>query len=206
MDAAYNDPELRFLWHPGTNDIFSGYGLATAPAHLVGLLLVDRPEPVDAHWLETIAHVFGSYQLTAMTTGGERGLVCQMRIAEESIAYVRVLPYPHLDALRDVLVPLLEEPPAVTLHLTWSADNRCWLSHILEPRVPLFSLGMSMGTGARYPKQIKRKMIFRSSTAFASSRPIPCAPASASGYSPRQIGQPRPSCFPMSTDTKETYG
>ena len=146
MDTSRHDPELRFLWHPGTKDVFSGYGLVVAPAHLVGLILIDRPEPVDATWLETIERTFGSYQLTTMATGGERGLVCQMVIAEESSAHLRVLPHPRLDALRGALVPLLEEPPAVTLHLTWSADNRCWLSHILEPRVPLFSLGMVVGT------------------------------------------------------------
>ncbi len=146
MDAPRSDPELRFLWHPGTADIFSGYGLVLAPGHLAGLLLVDRPEPVDMHWLATIERTFGSYQLTAMTTGGERGLVCQMRIAEESIAYLRVLPHPSIDALRDALIPLLESLPAVSLHLAWSADNRCWISHVLEPRAPLFALGMVVVT------------------------------------------------------------
>ena len=146
MDALRHEPELRFLLHPGTNDIFSGYGLVVAPAHVVGLILVDRPEPVDAHWLATVERTFGSYQLTAMTTGGKRGIVCQMMIAEESIPYLRVLPHPDIGALRDALVPLLENLPAVTLHLGWSADNRCWISHILEPHVPLFSLGMVVGT------------------------------------------------------------
>jgi hypothetical protein len=98
------------------------------------------------HWLATIERTFGSYQLTAMTTGGERGLVCQMRIAEESIAYLRVLPHPSIDALRDALIPLLESLPAVSLHLAWSADNRCWISHVLEPRAPLFALGMVVVT------------------------------------------------------------
>jgi hypothetical protein len=146
MDASRHDPEVRFLWHPGTTDIFSGYGLLAAPTQLVGLILVDRPEPVNTHWFETIEQAFGSYQLTAMTTGGERGLVCQMMITEASIPYLRVLPHPHIGALREALLPLLEELPAVTLHLAWSADNRCWISHILEPRVPLFSLGMVVGT------------------------------------------------------------
>jgi hypothetical protein len=39
----------------------------------------------------------------------------------------------------------LDNLPAVTLRLTWSADNRCWISHILA-RAPLFSLGMVVGT------------------------------------------------------------
>jgi hypothetical protein len=146
MEPSHRRHAILFLSHPGTTDIFSGYGLVVAPAHLVGLILVDRPEPVDANWLEMVERAFGSYQLTAMTTGGEQGLVCQMIIAEASMPYLRVLPHPHIGALRDALAPLLEALPAVTLHLTWSADHRCWISHILEPRVPMFSLGMVVGT------------------------------------------------------------
>jgi hypothetical protein len=146
MDASRHDPELRFLWHPDTTDIFSGYGLLVAPAHVVGLLMVDRPDPVDANWLEMIERTFGSYQLTAMTTGGKRGMVCQMRIAEESMQYLRVVPHPDIGALRDALIPLLNDLPAVTLHLAWSANHACWMSRIIEPRVPLFPLGMVVGT------------------------------------------------------------
>ena len=146
MDALRSDPELRFLWHPGTTDIFSGYGLLIAPAHLVGLILVDRPEPVDAHWLETIARTFGSYQLTATTTSGERGLVCQMRIADESVQHLHVLPYPDIGALRDALRPLLDDLPAVTLHLAWSANQACWVSQIVHTALPLFSLGWVVAT------------------------------------------------------------
>jgi hypothetical protein len=146
MASAHRGHAILFLWHPGTTDIFSGYGLVLAPSHLVGLILVDRPEPVDAHWLETIERTFGSYQLTAMTQNGDRGLVCQMMIAEDSMQYLRVLPHPHLGELRDTLAPLLEAMPAVTLHLAWSAEHALWMSRIMDPRVPLFSLGMVVGT------------------------------------------------------------
>lgn len=146
MEPSRSGHAFLFLWHPGTADIFSGYGLVVAPAHLVGLLMVDRPDPVDPSWLAMIERTFDSYQLTAMTTGGERGLVCQMHIAEESMHYLRVLPHPDIGALRDALRPLLDDVPAVTLHLAWSADHACWLSRIIEPRVPLFLLGMVVGT------------------------------------------------------------
>ena len=146
MEPSHSGHTILFLWHPGTTDVFSGYGLVIAPAHLVGLLMVDRPEPVDANWLETIERTFGSYELTAMTTGGERGMVCQMRIAEESMQHLRVLPHPDIGALRDALRPLLDDLPAVTLHLAWSAEHESWMSRIIEPRVPLFSLGMVVGT------------------------------------------------------------
>jgi hypothetical protein len=146
MEPSRSGHAFLFLWHPGTADIFSGYGLVVAPAHLVGLLMIDRPDPVDPSWLAMIERTFGSYQLTAMTTGDERGLVCQMHIAEESMQYLRVLPHPDIGALRDALRPLLDDVPAVTLHLAWSADHACWLSRIIEPRVPLFSLGMVVGT------------------------------------------------------------
>ena len=191
------------------------------PAHLVGLLMVDRPDPVDANWLATIERTFGSYELTAMTTGGERGMVCQMHIAEEGMQHLRVLPHPDIGALRDALRPLLDNVPAVTLHLAWSADHACWMSRIIEPRVPLFSLGMVVGTqgavdaleeAGQSPqefldrhshgdwgtnsKQTSTKMTFRSSTDFASSRPTPPMPANASGCSPRRIAPQRPFCFP----------
>lgn len=146
MEPSRSGHAILFLWHPGSKDIFSGYGLLVSPAHLVGLLMVDRPDPVDANWLEMIDRTFGSYELTAMTTAGERGLVCQMHIAEESMQYLRVLPHPDIRALRDALRPLLDDVPAVTLHLAWSADHACWMSRIIEPRVPLFSLGMVVGT------------------------------------------------------------
>ena len=67
MEPSRSGHAILFLWHPGTKDRFSGYGLVLTALHLVGLLMVDRPEPVDANWLETIERTFGSYQLSAMT-------------------------------------------------------------------------------------------------------------------------------------------
>jgi hypothetical protein len=146
MEPSRSGHALLFLWHPGTKDIFAGYGLALAPSHLAGLLMVDRPDPVDPNWLAMIERTFGSYELTTMTTGGERGMVCQMHIDEVSTQHLRVLPHPDIGALRDALQPLLDDLPAVTLHLAWSAEHECWMSRIIEPRVPLFSLGMVVGT------------------------------------------------------------
>jgi hypothetical protein len=139
-------PKITFLWHPDTTDIFSGYGLVLAPGHLVGLVMVDRPEPVDPAWLAVIEQTFGSYQLVAMTQSGERGLVCQMLIAQESTPYLRVLPHARIGRLRDALRPLLGDLPTVTLALTWSPENHCWVSQIVDPRVPLFPLGLITGT------------------------------------------------------------
>ena len=107
-------PEIRFLWHPGTTDIFSGYGLVLGPTHLVGLVMIDRPGPADPAWLATIQRAFGDYQLAPMTQSGERGLVCQMLIAQESPQYLRVLPHPRIGALRAALLPLdLPTSPSV---------------------------------------------------------------------------------------------
>ena len=42
--------DLLFLTHPGTDSVFSGYGLVVesgSTERLVGLLLVDRPRPVS---------------------------------------------------------------------------------------------------------------------------------------------------------------
>jgi hypothetical protein len=54
--------ELFFLEHPGTERIFSGYGLTLRPdmkEHLAGLLMVDRPRRVDPRWLKEVEEAFG---------------------------------------------------------------------------------------------------------------------------------------------------
>jgi hypothetical protein len=90
-----NRGDLYFLHHPTTPDTFSGYGLTTHPGRkdgLVGLLMVDRPQPVDPEWLKEVEKTFGEYQLVAMTETGERGLACQMQIEPESRPYLRLIP------------------------------------------------------------------------------------------------------------------
>ena len=125
--------ELLYLWHPGTKDIFSGYGLPlTTQSHLVGIVMVDRPRVTDPAWLKEIEKTFGEYQLTVMTQKGERGIVCQMLIAEESIPYLKTFDHPLTSAVRDALSPLLKNPPAVTLALTWHQVSGFWISTIAK--------------------------------------------------------------------------
>lgn len=79
--------ELFFLTHPGTENIFSGYGLTIQPnqkGYLSGLLMVDRPKPANPGWLQEVENVFGEYSLVPMTTSGERGMACRMWIEPES--------------------------------------------------------------------------------------------------------------------------
>ena len=113
------EPPFVLLWHPGTREIFSGYGLRIAPAHLVGLVMVDRPRPVDPAWLEEIRQTFGGCELVRMTRSGKRGMVCPMRIAEESRVHLRVMRSAQREAIRQALLPLLTELPAVTLAMAW---------------------------------------------------------------------------------------
>ena len=126
------DLPLLTLWHPGTTDTFSGYGLALAPAHLVGLVMIDRPRPADPAWLAEVRATFGDYQLTAMTQGGERGLVCQMHITQESLRYLKRLEHPLTLALHTALSPLLHHPPAVTLTLRWDQASSVWVSTLVK--------------------------------------------------------------------------
>lgn len=123
-------PALLYLWHPDTTDVFSGYGLALGPAHLVGLVMVDRPRRADPAWLEEIQKTFGAYQLAAMTQTGERGIVCQMHIAPASLPYLKTFDHPLAHALSSALLPLLLHPPAVTLSLRWDPAHQAWVSTI----------------------------------------------------------------------------
>ena len=128
--------ELFYLWHPGTASIFSGYGLTTEPdstESLVGLLMIDRPEPADPRWLQEVADVFGELQLAAMTARGERGIVCRMQIEADSLPHLRRLPSPMTPAMQKALKPLLENPPNPVFELRWDEEVRAWTSQFALP-------------------------------------------------------------------------
>ncbi len=121
-------PELMALWHPGTSDTLSGYGLRLGPFHLVGIVMVDRPMQADPQWLAKVERAFGPYQLAVMSRQGERGLVCQMYILPQSAEHLRPLVHPLRTALTHALMPLVHAPPAVTLVLMWDPASATWVS------------------------------------------------------------------------------
>ena len=128
--------ELYFLWHPTTSDIFSGYGLTMQEGRkdrLVGLLMVDRPQPVDPQWLEDVKLVYGDYELVPMTADGDRGIVCQMYVAQESLSYLKQFESPKTAAIQQALSPLLEEKPNPMFRVLWDPELGLWRSY--------FSLG-----------------------------------------------------------------
>ena len=142
------EPPLIFLWHPGTRDYFSGYGLPIAPAHLVGIVMVDRPRVADSTWLEEIGQTFGEYQLVSMTQDGARGIVCQMHIRESSRVHLRLIRHPRTEEIKRSLLPLLEAPPAVTLAVAWDQATGCWASTMVKPpKFPLGQLLITRGAG-----------------------------------------------------------
>lgn len=123
--------ELFYLYHPETEDVFSGYGLTAEPMRkdrLVGLLLVDRPIVVDTKWLESLEKTYGECRLIPMTDKGERGLICQMEVVDDSLHHLRQLPSNKSKAIQRALKPLLDEPPAPRLRLHWDEETRFWNS------------------------------------------------------------------------------
>ena len=67
--------DLYFLWHPSTEDVFSGYGLIAREGikdHLVGIPMVDRPRRADPEWLQEVEATFGECCLVPMTATGEK--------------------------------------------------------------------------------------------------------------------------------------
>ena len=122
--------QLYFLSYPDS-DLFAGYGLtiqAGRKDRLTGLLMVDRPQPVDPAWLSRIEALYGAYQLAPMTAIGERGIVTQMRIAPESVALLQRFSHPMAQAVTRALNPLLETPPAPVLKLRWDEEQKLWRS------------------------------------------------------------------------------
>jgi hypothetical protein len=128
--------ELYFLSHSPTSDIFSGYGLTLQAASndfLVGLLMVDRPQPVNPEWLKQVENTFGEYQLVPMTATGERGITCQMRVEPDSLFHLRQFPTEKAAAIEQALHPLLEDPPKPCFNLRWDKEQELWTSEIVPP-------------------------------------------------------------------------
>lgn len=123
--------ELFYLWHPGTEEIFSGYGLTVWPGNkslLTGLLMVDRPRKADPLWLKEVEATFGDYQLVAMTASGERGIVCRMQIAQASQPFLRRFPGEQAAVMKAVLQPLLVKPPNPLFSMNWDEKGQVWRS------------------------------------------------------------------------------
>ena len=128
--------DLFFLNHPGPEDVFSGYGLAVQTGRndlLVGVLMVDRPYPVDPLWLRQVEETFGDYQLVPMTASEERGILCRMHIDPDSIPYLQKYPFEKAYALQEALEPFLDQPPNPAFRMHWSADQGVWRSQIQRP-------------------------------------------------------------------------
>jgi len=130
-DAAVQAGELYFLKHPTAEDTFSGYGLTMRPGrtdHLAGLLMVDRPAPVDRRWLAEVEEIFGGYSLVPMTAGGERGIACQMHVDPQSLPLLRQRDDAAAAKIRNALSPLLENPPDPAFDVRWDGQRRLWTS------------------------------------------------------------------------------
>jgi hypothetical protein len=126
--------ELFFLSHPGTEAIFSGYGLTPIPGtkeFLVGLLMVDRP--ADPAWLKEVEETFGECQLVAMTTAGERGIACQMQIEPGNLQHLRQYHDKKEADIQKALEPLLENPPKPAFSLYWDEKSQAWCSRFSMP-------------------------------------------------------------------------
>jgi hypothetical protein len=161
MSTTSRKGELFFLLHPGEVQ-FSGYGLTLergSISPLVGFLMIDRPQPASAAWLKQVQEHFGHYDLVPMTKTGERGIICQMWIAKQSIRYVQQLPGAFIPTLQAALFPLLSVPPIPQFDVFWDRKMRLWKSlfhHLAQqnrasdPQAgqsrPLFALGAVVAT------------------------------------------------------------
>lgn len=153
--------ELFFLLHPGEAQ-FSGYGLTVergSAKRLVGILMIDRPQPVSHQWLAEVERRYGRYELYPMTQSGERGIACQMWIAEANLFYVKKLPGKFARLLQETLFPFLTFPPNPQFDVQWNVAIRLWQSSFRasakesepapvssQPLVTRFELGTVVST------------------------------------------------------------
>jgi len=128
--------ELYFLDHPGAEDIFSGYGVAMHPGRndlLVGVVMVDRPYPADPLWLRQVEETFGDFQLFPMVATGERGILCRMKIDQDSVSNLQKYPFEQSYAIQEALQPFLDHPPKPIFRMHWDDEHMAWLSQIQQP-------------------------------------------------------------------------
>lgn len=86
-------------------------------------------EHLESHAPELLAWV--RWQIAALC-GGERGIVCQMHIVQESSLHLKKVGHPLTRAIRTALLPLLDHLPAVTLALQWDEASKAWVSTIVK--------------------------------------------------------------------------
>jgi hypothetical protein len=149
MERIVKKGELFFLLHKGEEQ-FSGYGLTLVRGSispLVGFLMVDRPLPVSSEWLGQVEKQFGRYDLVPMTQTGERGIMCRMWIAEDSLELVQKLSGSFTQAMQTALFPLLLLPPAPQLDVFWDGEGRFWRSQFREPTTTDSAAGVLVGQG-----------------------------------------------------------
>ncbi len=136
LATSTNDP-VYGLWHPDVPDIFSGYGLAMQPGRrdwLVGLLVVDRPQPADPAWLGDVEETFGGYELLQVTEDGTRAVACQMYIEQSSRRYVHIVQAPLMADIEIVLRRFLEYPPKPRFRMSWDPNTHLWVSTFNDER------------------------------------------------------------------------
>ena len=119
---------VYYLWHPNTEDVFSGYGLGIDKDYIVGFLMVDRPRKAPAGYLNDIKKTFGEYELHPITTDGCRGILCQMSIEEESRKYIKNFQYPINETVLERFEPLLKYKPKPHFLMQYSHKQDLWVS------------------------------------------------------------------------------
>jgi hypothetical protein len=126
---AITGKKLIYLMHPDKENVFSGYGLPLEDRyHLVGLLLIDRPYLADEEWLHRVREEFGEFQLAYMTSSGDRGMVCNMKIEKGSRKFLKEIYHPMDEKIGKKLYPLLEYRPNPSFRMHWDDDIRMWVS------------------------------------------------------------------------------
>ena len=64
-----------------------------------------------------------------MTVDGDRGIICQMHVTEESLPYLKQFESPQAVAIQQALSPLLEEKPNPVFGVLWDPELELWRSY-----------------------------------------------------------------------------
>lgn len=124
---------VLYLWHPNTENIFSGFGIGKDKKNIVGMLMIDRPKRAPNEYLKEIKNAFGKYQLYPMTINPDRGILCQMDIKNNSKQYLRELELPIDNNIKKRFLPIFRNKPKPHFQMHYSHKHHLWLSRFYIP-------------------------------------------------------------------------
>lgn len=132
------DPPVYGLYDPDWQHVVGfGLPLEDRPDHLVGLLCLTPETEKTADFVLEAAVLFLGCRLAVVATDLRQGMYAQLIVETAALRLVQPLLHDKVSTIRQLLLPLREDPPDVRLLVGWDLREQRWLSRLLPEEVAL---------------------------------------------------------------------